>query len=541
QNITKYISASASQRSNVPHCDRASNASILSFLAFLLLQRLLLFLLFCCTLPLPLLLHPLHVLPHLILLLLLLFLLLHLLAPRPCPAPPLLPLAGEQQAVQAGLQVDLVLELPVLQAVDPEEPVQTAGGHDGEGGVALQGPHTPTQTLQDPPHQALPQVQHGHLAPGVAHHHRGAPRRQGEGRQRVIPELHLHHGAALGGGGVVQPVVLQVLCGEHGGVLWVLQVPDLQPVLLPPGGHFVSLSRVLTHPRHVLPRYHLCYRLRVSVKDPFSRLKVLTDPSRAPSSRSVSARSPHTSTRTSWSRDRCCVLQKLKACFRDRLTPFRMPLKQTQSRQLFGSEAEPLFFREMDGEEEDFVSGRNSDDGGGTPVQDELPGSDGGHQSEDDGSNDGDAPKPMEGGGSDDEEEQRKGGGSDDEEEQRRGRGGSDEEARPRPADSDNESSPPVKRRMSGSEDESPVKHTASSSDMEEEEEGKKKEEERKKADSDSENDKHHSDSETEKPAKRKAAQIDSEEEGEGGGRGETAAGGGRGRRRRKVEGCHAV
>ncbi|KAK1900416.1 Protein IWS1 like [Dissostichus eleginoides] len=47
----------------------------------------------------------------------------------------------------------------------------------------------------------------------------------------------------------------------------------------------------------------------------------------------------------------------------------------------------------MDGEEEDFVSGRNSDDGGGTPVQDELPGSDGGHQSEDDGRSDGEQQK----------------------------------------------------------------------------------------------------------------------------------------------------
>ncbi|KAM9732636.1 uncharacterized protein ACNS7B_014991 [Menidia menidia] len=45
----------------------------------------------------------------------------------------------------------------------------------------------------------------------------------------------------------------------------------------------------------------------------------------------------------------------------------------------------------MDGEEDDFMPGNHSDEGGGTPVQDEHPPSDGeemrsdGHQSEDDG------------------------------------------------------------------------------------------------------------------------------------------------------------
>ncbi|XP_063763101.1 protein IWS1 homolog isoform X2 [Eleginops maclovinus] len=188
----------------------------------------------------------------------------------------------------------------------------------------------------------------------------------------------------------------------------------------------------------------------------------------------------------------------------------------------------------MDGEEEDFVSGRNSDDGGGTPVQDEHPASDGeearstGHQSEDNGSHYGDPPQAMEVGGSDDEEEQRG--------------GGSDSEARPRPAASDDdEESPPVKRGMSGSEDESPVKQKSdneeggasppskrrgSSSDTEEE--GRK--EERRKADSDSENEKHNSDSETETPAKRKAAKIDSEEEEEGGEKQQEEEGGGGGK-----------
>lgn len=118
----------------------------------------------------------------------------------------------------------------------------------------------------------------------------------------------------------------------------------------------------------------------------------------------------------------------------------------------------------MDGED-DFLSRGHSDDGGGTPVQDEHRGSDGEemtserHQSEDEGSNDEDAPVAMEtsGAASDSEGEAPRGRHDDDK---------SDSEAEaPRPADSDDES--PVKRRASGSdeeeeEEESPAKHGAS-------------------------------------------------------------------------------
>lgn len=95
-----------------------------------------------------------------------------------------------------------------------------------------------------------------------------------------------------------------------------------------------------------------------------------------------------------------------------------------------------------------FMSGNHSDDGGGggTPVQDEHHGSDGEelrsntHQSEDEGSNDDDAPVAMETGGT--------ASGSDNEE--RRG-ADSDSEAEPsRAADSDEDS--PAKRRTSGSD-----------------------------------------------------------------------------------------
>ncbi|XP_074535977.1 protein IWS1 homolog [Halichoeres trimaculatus] len=188
----------------------------------------------------------------------------------------------------------------------------------------------------------------------------------------------------------------------------------------------------------------------------------------------------------------------------------------------------------MDGEDDDFMSGNQSDDGGGTPVQDEHQGSDGEemrsdrHHSEDDGSNDEDAPNAMETGGA--------ASGSDNED--HRG-GDSDSEAEaPRPADSDDDS--PVKRRMSESDNEesSPIKHGASdheeggsspvrrrgsSSDMEEEERPKAA------ADSDSENEdakpaaspdrrsNEDSDSDRETPARRKAATIDSDEEEEEG------------------------
>ncbi|XP_038548577.1 protein IWS1 homolog isoform X1 [Micropterus salmoides] len=200
----------------------------------------------------------------------------------------------------------------------------------------------------------------------------------------------------------------------------------------------------------------------------------------------------------------------------------------------------------MDGEEDDFVSGSRSDDGGGTPVQDEHQGSDGEemrsdrHQSEDEGSNDEDAPHAMEASGaaSGSDDEDHRGGDSDSEAEAPGGRrdNKSDSETEaPRPADSDEDS--PVKRKASGSDDEaeslakrgasdneeaggsSPAKRRGSSSDMEE---GPKAA-----ADSDSENEgvkpaaspdrrsNADSDSDTETPARRKAAQIDSEEEEE--------------------------
>ncbi|XP_037630680.1 protein IWS1 homolog isoform X3 [Sebastes umbrosus] len=221
--------------------------------------------------------------------------------------------------------------------------------------------------------------------------------------------------------------------------------------------------------------------------------------------------------------------------------------------------------------EDDFMSANQSDDGGGTPVQDEHPASDGeeaksdGHQSEDDGSNE-DATRATETGGaaSGSDNEGHRGADSDSEGEAPRRRdddsdkSDSEAEAR-RPADSDDDGGAPVKRRVSASDNEEspPVKRRASdneeggssppharrrgsSSDMEEEAA------ERPKAavDSDSENEdatkpaapsgrrsNADSDSDTETPARRKAAQTDSDEEEEkqkeeegGGGRGKWKA-----------------
>ncbi|XP_053177453.1 protein IWS1 homolog [Scomber japonicus] len=199
----------------------------------------------------------------------------------------------------------------------------------------------------------------------------------------------------------------------------------------------------------------------------------------------------------------------------------------------------------MDGEEEDFMSASHSDDGGGTPVMDEHPASDGEdrHHSEDEGSNDEDAGLTMEtsGAASGSDNEDRRGADSDSEAEAPGRRGGdddrSDSEAEaPRPADSDDDS--PVKRRASGSDDEespvkrgasdneegegSPAKRRGSSSDVEESEGGPKPA-----ADSDSDNEEakpaasagrrsNDSDSDTETHARRKAAQIDSDDEEEG-------------------------
>ncbi|XP_059187386.1 protein IWS1 homolog isoform X2 [Centropristis striata] len=210
----------------------------------------------------------------------------------------------------------------------------------------------------------------------------------------------------------------------------------------------------------------------------------------------------------------------------------------------------------MDGEEEDFKSGSHSDDGGGTPVQDEHPASDGEearsdrHQSEDEGSNDEDAPHAMRTGGatSGSDNEAHRGADSDSEDEAPRGRyddddksdsegeaprgradeDKSDSEAEaPRPAHSDDDDdSSPVKRRMSSSDNEEaraspPAKRRGSSSDVEEGGPGPRA------ADSDSENENAKpaaspgrrsnadSDSDTETLARRKATQIDSEEEEE--------------------------
>uniref|UniRef100_A0AAV2J1K1 TFIIS N-terminal domain-containing protein n=1 Tax=Knipowitschia caucasica TaxID=637954 RepID=A0AAV2J1K1_KNICA len=103
----------------------------------------------------------------------------------------------------------------------------------------------------------------------------------------------------------------------------------------------------------------------------------------------------------------------------------------------------------MDGEEDEFMSGNQSDDGGGTPVQDEHPTSEAedersdGHQSEDEGSNN-EAPQPMDTSGA---------------------MSDSDAEA-PKDEDSDDES--PVKgRKDDSSDDESPTKPQHDHSDIE--------------------------------------------------------------------------
>ncbi|XP_060903277.1 protein IWS1 homolog isoform X1 [Labrus mixtus] len=200
----------------------------------------------------------------------------------------------------------------------------------------------------------------------------------------------------------------------------------------------------------------------------------------------------------------------------------------------------------MDGEEDDFMSGRHSDDGGGTPVQDEHQ-SDGEemrsdrHQSEDEASHDGDAQQAVETGGA--------ASGSDNEEQ--RGADSDSEVEAPRPADSDDDDSP-VKRRMSESDNEesspvkrsgasdneeeggsSPVRRRGSSSDVEETPKAA--------ADSDSEHEdakpavspdhrsNADSDSDTETHARRKAAQIDSDNEEEEKRPEETEGGGGGG------------
>ncbi|CAI5692571.1 unnamed protein product [Oreochromis niloticus] len=212
----------------------------------------------------------------------------------------------------------------------------------------------------------------------------------------------------------------------------------------------------------------------------------------------------------------------------------------------------------MDGEEDDLMSGNRSDDGGGTPVQDEHPASDGeemrsdGRRSEDEGSNDEDDAMVTGGGASGSDNEDCRRADSDSEGEgpgDRDDKSDSEAEA-PRPADSDNEDgSSSVKRRMSASEEEeeSPEKRRTSGSDNEassplkrgasDNEEGASPPpkrrgsssdvEERPKAAAESDSDNEDakatasperrsnadSDSDTETPARRKAAQIDSDEE----------------------------
>ncbi|XP_029372885.1 protein IWS1 homolog isoform X2 [Echeneis naucrates] len=195
------------------------------------------------------------------------------------------------------------------------------------------------------------------------------------------------------------------------------------------------------------------------------------------------------------------------------------------------------------------ISG-NMNDGGGTPVMDEHPASDveegtsDKHQSEDEGSNDENAPNALEtsgaASGSDNENHQRVNSDSEGEAPRSHDDGNkSDSEAEaPRPADSDNDNSP-VKSRMSRSdnEEELPVKHAASddneegegipavrhrgsTSDIDEGEDCHKTA-----ADSDSDNDdtkkedsnrsNADSDSDKEMPARCKATRMDSEDEEE--------------------------
>ncbi|KAM8905312.1 protein IWS1 homolog isoform 2-T2 [Spinachia spinachia] len=175
----------------------------------------------------------------------------------------------------------------------------------------------------------------------------------------------------------------------------------------------------------------------------------------------------------------------------------------------------------MDGEDDDFLSGRHSDDGGGTPVQDE-------HQSEDEGSGHDDSPVAMEtsvlprsGEGSDCDSGADASGGDNN-------RKGGLEAEPPHPANSDEDED--TTRRMSVSEEEeggsSPLKHRKSSSDVE----GGGA---MAPAGSDSENEdakpavSPNSDSEEETPARRKAVDSEEEkgkEEEEGGGGGKWKA-----------------
>ncbi|XP_077422799.1 uncharacterized protein iws1 [Vanacampus margaritifer] len=129
----------------------------------------------------------------------------------------------------------------------------------------------------------------------------------------------------------------------------------------------------------------------------------------------------------------------------------------------------------MDGEEDEFMSGSHSDDGGGTPVQDEHQASDGEdmssnkHHSEDEGSNDEEASYNKRRDDSDSDNDVRRGGDSDSEGEAPRHHGDNGQ-------GSDSEAEAPVARRNdhgSDSEAEGPVHRNDHGSDSEAEDPGR--------------------------------------------------------------------
>ncbi|XP_075871167.1 uncharacterized protein iws1 isoform X1 [Nelusetta ayraudi] len=212
------------------------------------------------------------------------------------------------------------------------------------------------------------------------------------------------------------------------------------------------------------------------------------------------------------------------------------PRQREQNRSGTSCQRGTVRLPQMEGEEDEFLSGNRSDDGSGTPVQDEHRGSEeealseGGRRSEDEGSHQGDADDAMEtsGGGAAD---------SDSEAEGRRGRSDSEDEA-PGPAHSEDEDEPRVKARTPDAEEEEgegagrspPSNRRGSSSDVE----GGA----RAAADTDSDNEdakgtaavvaNADSDSDRETTARRKRTELDSEDEEEGEKGEEPEAGGGK-------------
>ncbi|XP_049581157.1 protein IWS1 homolog isoform X2 [Syngnathus scovelli] len=154
----------------------------------------------------------------------------------------------------------------------------------------------------------------------------------------------------------------------------------------------------------------------------------------------------------------------------------------------------------MDGEEDEFMPGSHSDDGGGTPVQDEHQASDGEdmssnkHQSEDEGSNNEEASYNKHQNDSDSDNDVRRGGDSDSEAEAPGRHGDNDQR-------SDSEAEAPVRRHDPGSdsEAEAPVHQKDQGSDSE-------AEPPRRRADQGS-------DSEAEAPVRRDDPMSDSEAE----------------------------